>query len=199
MKLIVDKAEWQFPDRWSMTDDEFFEFASQMDEKRIERDKHGNILIMPPVGGNTGEYELNAAFYVKQWALKNGGRVFGSNTGFTLPNNAVRSPDAAWISDDHYAQVPNNLRKKFPPICPDFVIEIRSTSDTLKPIHEKMAEYMENGSRLGFLIDPVQQKAWVYRPNHATELVEDFSGILSGENVLPGFELPLSAFKELSD
>lgn len=82
MKLIVDKAEWQFPDRLSMTDDEFFAFASQMDEKRIERDKHGNILIMPPVGGNAAEFEVNAAFYVKQWTLKNGGRVFGSNTAF---------------------------------------------------------------------------------------------------------------------
>jgi len=195
MKLFVDKAEWHFPERWSMTDDEFFEFASQMDEKRIERDKNGNILIMPPVGGNTGEFEANASFYLKQWALANGGRVFGSNTAFTLPNNAVRSPDAAWISDLRYNQVPKELQKKFPPICPDFVIEVRSASDSIKPIQEKMEEYMENGALLGFLIDPVQQKAWIYRQNGSRELVEGFSGNLSGENVMPGFELPLSAFK----
>jgi Uma2 family endonuclease len=195
MKLFVDKAEWHFPDRWSMTDDEFFEFASQMDEKRIERDKYGNILIMPPVGGNTGEFEVNAAFYVKLWAIKNGGRVFGSNTAFKLPNNAVRSPDTAWISDNHYELVPVELRKKFPPICPDFVIEVRSASDALRPVQEKMEEYMENGALLGFLIDPVQLKAWIYRPNIEPELVEDFSRSLSGENVMPGFELPLSAFK----
>jgi Uma2 family endonuclease len=195
MKLFVDKSEWHFPDRWSMTDDEFFEFASQMDEKRIERDKYGNILIMPPVGGNTGEFEVNAAFYVKQWAIKNGGRVFGSNTAFKLPNSAVRSPDTAWISDNHYERVPVELRKKFPPICPDFVIEVRSASDAVRPVQEKMEEYMENGALLGFLIDPVQLKAWIYRPNIEPELVEDFSRSLSGENVMPGFELPLSAFK----
>ena len=194
MKLIVDKAEWRFPDRWSMTDDEFFEFASQMDEKRIERDKHGNILIMPPVGLETGEFEVNASYYLKQWALANGGRVFGSSTAFTLPNSAVRSPDSAWISDEKIASVSKNEFKKFTRICPDFVIEIRSASDAIKHLKEKMEEYMENGALLGFLIDPVQQKAWVYRPNRTPEHVEDFSGTLSGEQVMPGFELPLSSF-----
>jgi Uma2 family endonuclease len=195
MKFIVDKAEWQFPDRWSMTDDEFFEFASQMNENRIERDKHGNILIMPPVGGETGEYEVNASFFIKQWAIQNGGRVFGSNTAFSLPNGAVRSPDAAWIADERYNRVPKELQKKFPPICPDFVIEVRSPSDNLRPIQEKMEEYIENGALLGFLIDPLQQKAWIYRQNETPQLVEGFSGSLSGENVMPGFELPLSSFK----
>jgi len=195
MKFYVDKAEWHFPERWSMTDDEFFEFASQMDEKRIERDKHGNILIMPPVGLETGEFEVNASFYLKQWALANGGRVFGSSTAFTLPNSAVRSPDAAWISEERIASVSKKEFKKFTRICPDFVIEVRSASDSLKPIQEKMEEYMENGALLGFLIDPVKQKAWIYRKNSTPELVEGFSGNLSGENVMPGFELPLSAFR----
>jgi Uma2 family endonuclease len=195
MKLIVDKAEWQFPERWRMTDEEFFAFASQMDEKRIERDKHGNILIMPPVGLETGAFEGDAFYYLKQWAKQNGGKAFVSNTGFTLPNNAVRSPDASWISDDNYSKIPKSDLKKFARICPDFVIEVRSSSDNLKPIQEKMEEYMENGALLGFLIDPVQQKAWIYRKSQAPELVEDFSGSLSGEDVLPGFALPLSAFK----
>ncbi len=195
MKLIVDKSEWNFPERFSMTDDEFFDFASQMDDQRIERDKHGNILIMPPVGLETGEFEVNASFYLKQWALVNGGRVYSSNTAFTLPNNAVRSPDAAWISEKRIASIPKNEWKKFARICPDFVIEVRSPSDSLKPLHEKMEEYMENGAQLGFLIDPIQQKAWIYRPTKAPELVIGFSGVLSGENVLPGFELPLSVFR----
>ncbi len=195
MKLIVDKAEWHFPDRWSMTDDEFFEFASQMDEKRIERDKHGNILIMPPVGLETGEFEGDAFFHVKQWTNVNGGKAFGSNTGFTLLNNAVRSPDAAWISESNYSKIPKSELKKFARICPDFVIEVRSNSDALRPIQEKMEEYMENGALLGFLIDPIQQKAWVYRANQAPEQVDEFSGSLSGENVMLGFELPLSAFR----
>jgi Uma2 family endonuclease len=195
MKLFVDKAVWQLPERFTMTDDEFFEFASQMDEKRIERDKHRNILIMPPVGGDTGEYEVNASFFIKQWAIQNGGRVFGSNTAFSLPNGAVRSPDASWIADERYDKVPKELQKKFPPICPDFVIEVRSPSDNLKPIQEKMEEYMENGAFLGFLIDPLHQKAWIYRQNASPELVSDFSQSLSGEDVMPGFELPLSVFR----
>jgi Uma2 family endonuclease len=197
MKLIVDKAEWQFPDRWSMTDDEFFEFASQMNENRIERDKHGNLLIMPPVGLETGGFEGDAFYYVKQWAMANGGKAFPSNTGFTLPNNAVRCPDAAWISDKNYSKIPKSELKKFSRICPDFVIEVRSPSDNFKPIQEKMEEYLENGSMLGFLIDPIQQKAWIYRKNQAPEQVEDFSGSLFGEDVLPGFALPLSAFKPI--
>jgi Uma2 family endonuclease len=195
MKFFVDKAEWHFPERWSMTDDEFFEFASQMDEKRIERDKHGNILIMPPVGLETGEFEGEAFFYVKLWAKANGGKAFGSSTGFTLPNNAVRSPDAAWVSEERIASVSKNEYKKFTRICPDFVIEVRSASDAIKPIQEKMEEYMENGALLGFLIDPVKQNAWIYRQNGSPELVVGFSGTLSGENVMPGFELPLSAFR----
>ncbi len=195
MKLFVDKAEWHFPDRWRMTDDEFFEFASQMDEKRIERDKHGNILIMPPVGLETGDFEGDAFYYVKQWAKQNGGKAFGSNTGFTLPNNAVRSPNVAWISENRYSGIPKSELKKFARICPDFVIEVRSASDALKPIQEKLEEYIENGALLGFLIDPIQQKAWIYRPSSLPELVDDFSRTLSGEKIMPGFELPLSAFK----
>lgn len=195
MKLFVDKAEWHFPDRWSMPDDEFFCFASQMDEKRIERDKHGNILIKAFVDLETGEFEGNACYFVKKWALENDGRVFGSNTAFTLPNNAVRTFSAAWISEKRYSSISKNELKKFTRICPDFVIEVRSSSDALKPLQEKMEEYMENGAQLGFLIDPAQQKAWIYRQNNSPELVEDFSGSLSGENVMPGFELPLSAFR----
>ena len=194
MKLIVDKAEWHFPERWRMTDEEFFAFATQMDEKRIERGKYGNILIMPPVELETGTFEGDAFFYIKQWAIKNGGKACGSNTGFTLPNNAVRSPDASWISDANYSKIPKSELKKFARICPDFVIEVRSSSDNLKPIQEKMEEYLENGSLLGVLIDPVQQKSWIYRPNQEPELVEGFLGSLSGEAVLPGFGLPLSTF-----
>ncbi len=196
MKLFVEGEVWHFPDRFILTDDEFFEFASQIEAKRIERDKNGNILIMPPVGLEAGEFEGNASFYLKLWSLKNGGRVFGSNTAFTLPNSAVRSPDAAWIPENKYNQISKEERKKFARICPDFIIEVRSASDALKPLKEKMEEYMGNGALLGFLIDPIQQQAWIYRANKEPELVVDFSKSLSGEQVMPGFELPLEAYKE---
>ena len=195
MKLIVDQQELNFPDRWSMTDKEFFDFASQMNENRIERDKHGNIFIMPPVGFESGIFENDAAFYVKQWALTNGGKGINSNIGFILPNNSMRSPDAGWISDERYKEIPKDERKKFPRICPEFIIEIRSESDRIKALKEKMVEYMENGARLGFLIDPVEQKAYVYRSDADIEVITDFSGSLSGYDVMPGFDLPLSIFK----
>lgn len=194
MTLFVGNDAWHFPERFRMTGDEFFEFASQMECNRVEMDKHGNIVILPLVGLETGILEANASYHLKMWALENGGSVFSCSTGFTLPNNAVRSPDAAWISDDNYSKIPKSERKKFARICPDFIIEVRSSSDNLKPIQEKMEEYIENGSLLGFLIDPEQQKAWIFRPNMEPELVEDFSSNLSGEAVLPGFELPLTEF-----
>jgi Uma2 family endonuclease len=196
MKVLVDQVELNFPDRLSMSDDEFFEFASQMNENRIERDNQGNIFIMPPVGFESGIFENDAAFYVKQWALTNGGKGINSNIGFILPNNSMRSPDAGWISDERYKEIPKDERKKFPRICPEFIMEIRSQSDRIKTLKEKMEEYMENGALLGFLIDPVEQKAYVYRTEHEVEVVTDFSGFLSGYNVMPGFELPLNIFIE---
>jgi Uma2 family endonuclease len=195
MKLIVDQQELNFPDRWSMTDEEFFDFASQMNDNRIERDKHGNIFIMPPVGFESGMFENDAAFHVKQWALANGGKAINSSIGFILPNNSMRSPDAGWISDERFQKISLNDRKKFPRVCPEFVVEIRSESDRIKALKEKMEEYMENGALLGFLIDPVEQNAYVYRWGKETEVVSDFSGSLSGFDVMPGFELPLSVFK----
>lgn len=196
MKLIVDQQELNFPDRWSMTDDEFFDFASQMNENRIERDKHGNIFIVPPLATETGGMELDAAFYVKLWANKNGGEAFSSSTGFTLPNGAVRSPDVFWISPDRYNALSRGELKRYARVCPEFVMEIRSESDRLKTLKEKMTEYMENGALLGYLIDPVEQKVYVYHVNKEVEVITDFSGHLSGYDVMPGFELPLSIFKE---
>lgn len=181
-----------------MGEEEFFEFATQMNENRIERDKHGNIFIMPPVGLATGLLENDASFFVKQWALVHGGKAINSNIGFILANNAVRSPDCGWISEEKYNSLTVEDRKRFPRICPDMVLEIRSPSDQLKPLQAKMREYMENGALLGFLIDPIEQKAYVYRVNMETETITDFSGHLSGYDVMPGFELPLTVFRQIS-
>ncbi len=179
-----------------MSDEAFFHFASQMDNTRIERDKNGNILIMPPVGMESGNFESRASYLLNKWSIEQGGDgyPFGSNTGFTLPNSAVRSPDAAWISSKRYNALAPNEKQRFGHICPDFVIEIRSASDSLAMLKEKMEEYIECGAKLGFLIDPANQKAYVYRPGTETEEVADFTKELKGDDILPGFSLPLHLF-----
>jgi len=134
MKLIVDQQELNFPDRWSMADEEFFDFASQINENRIESDKHGNIFIMPPVANETGGIELNTAYYVKLWFNKNGGEIFGSITGFTLPKGAGRSPDVSWISTIKYNAIGRGELKGYARVCPEFVMEIRSESDRIKAL-----------------------------------------------------------------
>ena len=179
-----------------MSEDEFFEFCMKNPELFLERDKHGNIIIMAPVFFDSGNFESIANGELHYWNRQaKAGKVFSSNAGFTLPNGAVRSPDASWIANDRIAQLPPAERKKFAHICPDFVLEIRSASDRLKNVKEKMEEYIENGARLGFLIDPIDRQAFIYRPDGAVEHIAGLDAALSGESVLPGFSLPLSLFK----
>jgi Uma2 family endonuclease len=179
-----------------MSEDDFFEFCVKNPELFLERDKHGNIIIMAPVFIDSGNYESEANAELALWNRKTkAGMVFSSNAGFTLPNGAVRSPDASWISNERLAQLPAEERKKFAHICPDFVIEIRSDSDRLKSVGEKMEEYMENGAQLGFLIDPKGVQGFIYRPDGSVENLKGLDAVLSGEPLLPGFSLPLSLFQ----
>jgi Uma2 family endonuclease len=137
-----------------MDDDEFFDFCQQHRELRIEIDQFGEITIMSPTGSEAGglNFDLSVAFGI--WVRADGtGKGFDSSTGFILPNGAKRSPDLAWIKLEKWLAVPAEKRKKFAPICPDFVVELRSESDALKNLQAKMAEYMENGASLGWLID----------------------------------------------
>ena len=122
------------------------------------------------------------------------GHVYGSNTGFTLPNGAVRSPDAAWVSEENYSLLTESDRQRFGHICPDFIIEIKSSSNSLKDLQAKMDDYMQNGSRLGYLVDPAQQVSFVYQREIPVKKVIGFSAALSGYDVLKGFQLPLSIF-----
>ena len=184
------------PSSVRMSDDEFYEFAAGFPDIQIERDKHGNIFIMPPTSFDTGNFESEAIGELILWnRTTKAGMVFSSQTGFVLPNNAMRGPDASWISNERVAQLPQEERNRFARICPDFVLEIRSRSETLSSLRKKMEEYIENGARLGFLIDPPAQLAFVYHANGSVSHVQDFDGALSGEVVLPGFSLPLSLFK----
>ena len=199
MSITIKKGmPWDIaiPSPPQMSEEGFYELANALPDLLIERDKDGNIFIMPPVHFDTGGFESEAQTELGVWNRKmKAGKVFASNTGFVLPNGAMRSPDAAWISNERLATLPRAERKKFAHICPDFVIEIRSDFDNLQPVKDKMAEYMENGARLGFLIDPKGAQAFIYRPDSAVEHITGLEGALSGEPILPGFSLPLYLFK----
>jgi len=178
-----------------MTDEEFFQFCMDNQEVRIERDKDRNIIIMPPVTYDSGNRESEVATDVKVWARKNGGDAPSASTGFTMPTGAVRSPDASWISPERLAKMPESERSKFAAIVPDFVIEVRSKTDRIKMLKEKMLEWIENGVRLGWLIDPKTETTYIYRENGGIEILEGFDRILTGEDVMPEFEFDLKLLK----
>lgn len=175
----------------TMTDEQFFDFCQLNQDVNIERNARGELVFMSPTGSEGEERNFNLIGQLWVWTKQdNTGVGFGSSGGFTLPNGAVRSPDAAWISKTRWSEIDLDLRKKFAPICPDFVVELRSATDNLPTLQEKMAEYIDNGAKLGWLIDPQQQKVYIYRQNSPVEeLVKPLS--LSGEEVLSGFILEL--------
>jgi len=179
-----------------MNDDEFFEFCQQHPHWRIEMDKRGAIEIMPPTGAETGRKNFRIIGKFAAWVEKNGtGEGFESSTGFRLPNGAKRSPDLSWVKSSTWNAVPPEKRKKFAPLCPDFVVETRSETDSLIKLKNKMNEYIENGALLGWLIDPTKKRVYIYRPNAEVEILENPETV-SGELLLKGFTLNL---KEIWD
>ena len=176
-----------------ITDDVLLKLSSLNDTLRLEKNADGELEILPPTFTDTGNQELNSATDLMVWAQSDGtGVTFGPTTGFTLPNGAVRSPDASWILRSRLAALTEEQRQGFWRIVPDFVIELRSSSDTLAGAQSKMQEYMESGVRLGWLIDPLdpQRRVYVYRPGSEVEILE-YPESLSGEPELPGFDLDL--------
>ena len=174
-----------------LTDDQFYELCQLNRELRIERTAQGELLIMPPTGWETSEYNAEICMQLRQWAKREGtGTTTDSSGGFILPNTAVRSPDAAWIRHDRLTTLTAEQRKKFLPLCPDFVLELRSPTDSLSVLQDKMQEYMENGAQLGWLIDPVRRQVFIYRPDLPVEQLEKPDSV-SGEPLLPGFRLDL--------
>jgi Uma2 family endonuclease len=182
----------RLPAVWRRTDDrEFFDLCQLNPDLRIERTAAGDIIIMPPAGGNTGKREFTLSLRFGNWAEADGtGISFSPSTGFTLPNGAKRSPDVAWVRRAQWDALTEEEREKFPPLCPDFVVELRSRSDSLTTLQAKMEEYIANGAQLGWLIDPVDRKVYVYRPSAAVDCLEDPRQI-AGDPVLPGFVLDL--------
>ncbi|NET38269.1 MAG: Uma2 family endonuclease [Cyanothece sp. SIO1E1] len=158
---------------------------------RIERTASGEVVIMPPVFSDTGNRNFNLAAYLWVWTEQDGtGLGFDSSAGFTLTNGATRSPDAAWIKAERWNTLTEAEKASFAPICPDFVIELRSSSDSLNGLKAKMQEYIDNGALLGWLIDRKNRTVHIYRPNQVPQILENPDQV-SGDPELPGFSLPM--------
>lgn len=179
-----------------MTDDELLKFCSINRDLRIERSADGDLIIMAPAGARSGARNAEITSQLVQWARRDGqGVAFDSSAGFRLPNGAVRAPDAAWVRRTRLDVLDEETKDRFLPLCPDFVIELRSPSDTLKTVQDKMEEYRTNGAQLGWLIDPLTRRVHVYRPDDPPmELANPVE--VSAEPVLPGFVLSLTAIWE---
>jgi Uma2 family endonuclease len=182
----------RIPPKLQMTDDQFFEFCQINSELRIERNKSGELLIMAPTGSETGNRSGSVFGELYIWARQDGtGICFDSSTGFKL-STGDKSPDASWIKLERWNALSAEQKQKFAPICPDFVVELRSASDNLKPLQEKMQEYMrEPGVQLGWLIDRKNRRVYIYRPGLPEECLEN-PATVSGDPVLPGFVLNMS-------
>ena len=175
-----------------MTEEQFFQLCQKNSDLRFERNSQGDLIIISPTGGETGSY--NAGLISKIWIWNEQrklGIVFDSSTGFQLPNGANLSPDASWITIEKWNNLTSEQRTKFLPLCPDFLIELMSPSDSLPKTQEKMKEYLENGMQLGWLINPKNQQVEIYRAGKDVEIL-DSPEILSGEDVLPGFILDMT-------
>jgi Uma2 family endonuclease len=175
-----------------LTRDAFYKLCEANPDLQVERSVDGELIIVMPLGGGNGSREADLITDLTSWNRHVGlGKVFSSSTLFGLPNGADRSPDAAWVSLDRWQSLSTEEQEGFPPLCPDFVIELRSRTDRLKPLQAKMQEYLDNGLRLGWLIDPKNKRVEIYRAGQPVEIVESPLN-LSGEEVLPGFVIELS-------
>ena len=175
-----------------LTEEQFADFCELNQDLRIERTATGELEIMSPTKGYTGATELEAGRQLANWARRHrGGMAFGSNMGYTLPSGAMRSPDASWVPTSRLSALTPEDENRFFPICPDFVIEVRSLTDRLSVLQAKMREYIANGVQLGWLIDTQTKRVHIYRPNQAVQTLEN-PDTISADPILPGFTLDLT-------
>lgn len=174
-----------------LTDDQLLELSSLNKDLRLERTAEGELVVLPPTGGETSERNSEINMQLRLFAKRNGsGVAFDSNGGFVLPNGATRSPDASWVKRERLAGLSAEQKKKFLPLCPDFVIELRSPSDPFPKVQAKIDEYLENGAILGWLVDPEERKVHVYQAEVPIRILDNPSE-LAGVPVLPSFQLDL--------
>jgi Uma2 family endonuclease len=180
-RTTVEFANYQMDDR------AFYDFCRQNDHLKFERSADGTIVAMPNTGGRTGIRNTKITSRLDIWSETYGGLVFDSSTAFKLPNGATRSPDAAWISDARWNQLTSDEQERFPPITPDFVVELMSNTDSLTDAKAKMAEYISAGVQLGWLINIKNQEVLIYHADGIAITHTQFTQPLSGGDVLPGF------------
>jgi Uma2 family endonuclease len=201
MSNVINQVE---PDRFvlhlrpviKLTDDQLFEICQINQELWIERTAEGDLVIMAPEGWESGIRGAHIVTVLTQWAWQDGtGITTGASAGYVLPNGAMRAPDVAWVLRSRLAPFTPEQKQKFLPLCPDFVVEIRSPSDRLATVQAKMQEYLDNGARLGWLFDSTNRVVYVYRPNQPVERLEN-PATLAGDPVLPGFVLDLQRLWE---
>ena len=174
-----------------LTEERFFNLCQDNRDLRLELTAKGELIVMGPTTSETGRRNANLNFQLYFWARQDGtGVCFDSSAGFTLSNGAKVSPDASWVRRDRYEALTADEREQFAPLCPDFVIELRSKTDRLARLQARMVEYIQNGARLGWLIDPAARRVYVYRPGQETETL-DAPETIAGDPVLPNFLLQL--------
>ena len=176
-----------------LTDEQFFQLCQENENIRLERTAKGELIIMSPAGGETSSSNAGLTAQIWIWnQQKKLGKAFDSSGGFKLPNGANRAPDACWVKLERWNALTPEQQKKFPPICPDFVVELMSPSDSLKETQDKMKEYRDNGAVLGWLINRKSRQVEIYRPNQEVEILQSPTTV-SGEDILPGFVLSLES------
>jgi Uma2 family endonuclease len=194
MSHMVLPDEYRLPFKLNLhetklTEEQFIRLCQENPDLQIELTARGELVIMPPTGLESGRRNIRIARRLDTWTETDGtGVAFDSSTLFTLPNGAKRSPDASWVRQERWEALSAEQRKGFGLLCPDFVVELRSPTDRLKDLQEKMQEYIANGAQLGWLIDPWEKRVYIYRPNQPLEVLDD-PATLSGESVLPEFVL----------
>jgi Uma2 family endonuclease len=175
-----------------VTPEQFEQLCQDYSDLRLELTSTGEVIVMPGTGAQTGRRNANLTYQLMAWTKKNAtGVCFDSSTMFALPNTARRSPDASWIRRERWGSLTQRQKERFAPICPDFVVELRSPSDRLLFLFSKMSEYIANGASLGWLIDPSTRRVYVYRPNEEAVVLENPESV-SGEPLLLGFSLQMA-------
>jgi len=196
MQVVLNDLERQYevsvqPDP-RMTDEEFYDFCQANPGLRIERTAEGEIVIMSPTGAETSNRNVELCSQLQAWCKRDGrGKAFDSNAEYLLPNGAARSPDASWVHRSRLAGLTQEQKRKFPPLCPDFVVELTSPSDRLPKVQKKMREWMDNGAQLGWLLDADNRTAYLYRPGREPERLAAPER-LAGEGPVDGFVLELA-------
>ena len=175
-----------------LTDEQFWQLCHNNDDLQFEMTATGELIVMPPTGGTTSQRNSDLTFQLAAWNRQTKlGIVFDSSGGFELPNGAKRAPDSSWVKLERWNSLTQEEQDKFAPLCPDFAVELMSPSDTLPETRAKMAEYMDNGARLGWLINRKKRQVEIYRPQQKVEILDNPQTV-SGENILPGFVLDLA-------